>query len=746
MPPISFLSAMSLVLFQSFALLAALQAQEANVELIGKSIVDEKTLTFAIGPAAKFSTTINGRSHQQTPLTTCRGFQYATYFDAQRRLCVARRKLPSGSWEVIQFKDHKFETNDAHNTSVIGICNKDGTIHLAFDHHATQLNYRVSKIGAAHEPESVQWNVDLFGPVTHTLGSVVPDPRVTYPRFVSAPNGKLMLFYRGVTSGDGNGMIEEYDGEKHDWTPGLGKVIARDIGTFIADGKTSEYRCPYMNSVSFAGGRLHASWVWRERFERTNSRNQHDLCYAYSDDVGRTWLNSDGEMIGKTGTRFINLHSPGLVVASIPINSKLTNQNTHYAYADGSIHVVVRQWSESASESRYYHYWRNSNGKWNQEVLPFSGSRPKLVGTKDRTLILAYTDEDDDEKEELFVAKGQPDLDQKSWQWTNVKLPHRHSIVGEALLDLERWEKEAVLSIYGQEEPKKVIRTQLPGPVDGFPAALTVVDYRLNKDTSDEIARLIKPPAGRLAIVVDGNSPDPDDIGATAVILGLLRASGLRDRLVHLSHSCDLKPVARISAKDEIRRQNVLHQVCLDGISHFGPFKNLSNFYNCRTQQAAAVKNLCDAINNSSQDNPLWIIEAGEPDVIGYALKAADRSKIQHVLVVSHHPANDNSGDFFKWQQILDFGVKEHQIGDQNAGLQTEISSWDWAKEHPDSRINWIWKQLKYAEQDGVVKFQTNKFDCSDAGMVYWWITGADRGGNKFATPTEVEQMLQRVP
>jgi hypothetical protein len=351
-------------------------------------------------------------------------------------------------------------------------------------------------------------------------------------------------------------------------------------------------------------------------------------------------------------------------------------------------------------------------------------------------LILVYSDE-----EQLFVAKGIPDSRQTSWKWRQVKLPAPHSIAGEPLLDLQRWEAEKVLSIYSQEEPKTLIQTNLLEPVDGVPSPLNVVDYRLAEDAS----KLIQPPAGRLAIVVDGNSPDPDDIGATAVIFGLLNASGLKDRLVHLSHSCDLKPIDRISVTDELRRQKVLHQLCTDGVSQFGPFNSLEKYFNCRTQQKAAVDDLRDAINKSSQDDPLWIIEAGEPDVIGYALQAAIPSQRQFVHVVSHHPANDNSGDFFAWQQILEFGVKEHQIGDQNVGLQTAINSWDWAQQHRDPGIKWIWKQLAYAEQDGVVKFQTNKFDCSDAGMVYWWITGANRGGNAFATPQEIREMLKRV-
>jgi len=41
-----------------------------------------------------------------------------------------------------------------------------------------------------------------------------------------------------------------------------------------------------------------------------------------------------------------------------------------------------------------------------------------------------------------------------------------------------------------------------------------------------------------------------------------------------------------------------------------------------------------------------------------------------------------------------------------------------------------------------MVKFQTNKYDCSDAGMIYWWITGADRGGNALSKPTEIKKLL----
>lgn len=451
----------------------AFHAHAAGLERIWAGTVDREALTFAEGPATRFGNTVNGRTHQQEPLTSYRGWQYVTWFDADRKVCIGRRKLPVGRWEVIRFNDHRFKTNDSHNTAVLGICHGDGTIHMAFDHHASRLNYRISQPGAAHHPESVRWDASLFSGVLHTLGSVKPEKSVTYPRFFNAPNGNLMFYYRSVTSGNGDGMIEEYNGDRQDWTPGLGKFIARDIGSFKAGGKTSRFRCPYLNSISYSGDRLHVSWIWRDRFEKTNVRNQHDLCHAYSDDHGRTWRNSDGTVIGRTGTTFIHLNSPGLVVAPIPVNTGLSNQNTHYAYPDGSIHIMLLHHAQGTSRTVYHHHWRTPEGTWKSEALPLTGHRPKLVGTEDRTLFLVYTRGD-----QLRIAMGIPNPERSAWKWSDIKLPDPHPCYGDALLDLERWNSESILSIYSQQPPEKLVRTKQTSALDGHPSPLHVADYR----------------------------------------------------------------------------------------------------------------------------------------------------------------------------------------------------------------------------------------------------------------------------
>lgn len=252
---------------------------------------------------------------------------------------------------------------------------------------------------------------------------------------------------------------------------------------------------------------------------------------------------------------------------------------------------------------------------------------------------------------------------------------------------------------------------------------------------------VLKAPAGRIAIVADGNSPDPDDLGGTAVSIALLRAAGLEDRLVHYSHSCDLEIVSRISEVDEVKRHGLMQMACDETARRWGGFESLY-FYDAKWEKDQTIMDLRDAINASSASDPLWIVEAGEPDIIGFALEASDTVKHQFIKVITHHPANDDAGDFFEWQEILDFGVEEVRIPDQNTHLKVDLVHWDWAKDHEDPRIRWIWTVGKIAEEDGVVKFQTGRWDCSDAGMVLYWITGATSGGLKEGTVSEVKEVL----
>lgn len=238
----------------------------------------------------------------------------------------------------------------------------------------------------------------------------------------------------------------------------------------------------------------------------------------------------------------------------------------------------------------------------------------------------------------------------------------------------------------------------------------------------------INPPKGRLAIVADGNSPDPDDITATPVTLAILKATGYNDRLVHYSHCCDLLRNQKISEQAERERHYLMQLSCDRTARMWGGFNSLT-FFDAKWQMQQTVDDLKNAINLSTKDDPLWIIEAGEPDIIAMALQACNKDKVKYIKIITHHRANDDSGDFFTWKQVLDSGIEELRITDQNLNLKVPLDEWLWARDSKDPRIKMLWNFNAFMENDNVVKFQKNKFDCSDAGMLLYWLTGAKNGG-----------------
>lgn len=452
---------MKVLIFSIIMILAGMPAS-GQLNVLSSAELDSSALNFS-SASASFNQNVNGRSYQRSPLSTFKGYQYATYYDGNRNVCVARRKLPAEAWEVIRFTDYEITNHDSHNVVALGICEGDGTIHVAFDHHKHPLNYRVSSAGVATNPESVIWSASLFGSITDRLGNLGRLTDVTYPSFFSAPDGNMMFYYRNGGSGSGDGMIHEYQASIGQWTTGMGKFISRSGSYSGAVSSNNTTRNPYINGISYGGNRLHVTWGWREKSGGT--QYNHDLMYSYSDDDGRTWKNTNGSQIGRTSTSAISVNSTSLVVGSIPEDSGLSNQFTHYAYPDGRCHVMLTHRLSGSSTVRYHHYWRKAGGGWSSEALSFSGSRPKLVGDDNGELFLAY-----ESGNRLRVAKGTPNAARTAWSWSLIHSQSDRSEGGEGHIDIGRWESERVLSVYGQEDGGSV----------GSPSALSVFDYQVS--------------------------------------------------------------------------------------------------------------------------------------------------------------------------------------------------------------------------------------------------------------------------
>ncbi|WP_298365965.1 BNR repeat-containing protein [uncultured Lutibacter sp.] len=463
----------------SFILLTACVNSQIKIKQESISTVDFKALTIK----GKFGIAINGRTYQKDALASHKGYQYIAYYNENRRVCISRRKLPLGDWRTIQFLDYKFNSDDSHNIVSFGICPNDGTIHLAFDHHGHPLHYRVSKKGLATNPETIEWSSASFGSIKNELEESKPI-KITYPKFWQTPEGNLQMNYRRGGSGNGDRMLVDYNSKTGKWENT--RQIDSALGMFKDQLGKSESRCSYPNGYDYdANGRLHLTFVWRENSQGAN----HDLMYVYSDDRGFTWKNNEGELLEEIP----NVNSSGIVVQSIPRVLGLMNDHGQVIDSKGRIHVVMyhgtketieaagstlgaSRWGPSAAQ-RYFHYWREENGKWNSLQLPMAvGNRPKIFADKNDNLIIIYCGTTDKtikgksskaDGEDLIVAVATKNNYWQDWHIAHsVKGPFMNDMLG----DVYRWKNEGVLSIMLQDKPKN----------NRQPSSLRVVDLSFN--------------------------------------------------------------------------------------------------------------------------------------------------------------------------------------------------------------------------------------------------------------------------
>jgi len=461
--------------FLSFLLCLPLLVN-AQVKVIenSHSIVDENALTIK----GNFGRAINGKSFQQDALVSHQGYQYMAFYDAERHVCIGRRKLPTGSWEIIRFLDYDFQSNDAHNVVSMGICPNDGTIHLAFDHHGGKLHYRRSIKGLAHNPGSQPWALASFGSVLSELEEGKPI-KITYPRFWQTPQGELQFCYRQGGSGNGDRMLVDYSSGSGKWENT--RQIDSGDGVFADNVGQSNSRCSYPNGYNYdAKGRLHSTWVWRESSQGAN----HDLAYTYSDDLGNTWKNNEGRVL----TDIPHVNSPNINVSEIPRVLGLMNTHGQTIDSQNRVHVVMYhcteqtiieagstpgelRWGPDAAK-RYHHYWRTTSGDWHRFQMDFLvGNRPKIFADKEDNLIMIYggntgTDpgKERGDGRDLMIAVSTAKNNWKDW---HIAHQEEGPFVNEMLGDFYRWSSEGILSIIVQELPK----------ADHSPSTLKVIDY-----------------------------------------------------------------------------------------------------------------------------------------------------------------------------------------------------------------------------------------------------------------------------
>ena len=312
---------------------------------------------------------LSGQQFQTEGITTYKGYQYTVYYNITRNVCIARRKLPVGNWEEVVLP-YKNSVDDAHNTISMGICANDGSIHLSYDHHNDKLHYSYSIAGSANDPDNMPWEASSFCATTDIMDKAVEN--VTYPRFISKPDGNLIFECRFRWSGWGDSYLREYDGNTKKWSL---------VGRYVQGEDVLPTSCAYINGMTYDNtGKLHITWCWRDDY---GGGTNHDFSYAYSEDHGRTWKDNNGDIQGytelmdpveslATGT-CLGKTKKSLIIEAIPYNKGYINQETQSVDSKGRIHAVNSHipgtatdsnWGSSRKAARLHHRFREADGTW----------------------------------------------------------------------------------------------------------------------------------------------------------------------------------------------------------------------------------------------------------------------------------------------------------------------------------------------------------------------------------------------
>jgi hypothetical protein len=150
--------------------------------------------------------------------------------------------------------------------------------------------------------------------------------------------------------------------------------------------------------MDYRNGKLHISWCYRNfvafpESASTNAHkqqagpngpeNNHDLNYAFSDDLGETWKNSDGKTIAALETSILP-GAEGVRVFEIPMGSGILNQEAQTADWEGGFWALNRE--KVDGKERWAVYRKDVEGtfltSWLKWMLTFQRKVDETYRTK----------------------------------------------------------------------------------------------------------------------------------------------------------------------------------------------------------------------------------------------------------------------------------------------------------------------------------------------------------------------------
>jgi hypothetical protein len=407
---------------------------------------------------------INGVAFIRSGLITVSNQQFIIYYyrhatssgdTNNNRIVVARRNLDTNLWAVFHTTFAANDINDGHDVACAGI-DGNGYLHLSWGMHGNSFLY-AKTTGPVTGTNSI-----AFGSPTTMTGG---ENNVTYPQFLTLPNGDLLFIFREGSSGAGDTFINRYNRATQTWT---NQQYGAGQQPFIKGTWTTSYNCyPNMPCLD-AAGNLFFIWVWRQT---PAYQSNHDFSYAKSTNGGRTWLRSNGTPYalpisanGENG----DTNTMAERILDLPQNYSTINQ-AGMCLEINNKPVVASWWSPGTPTNNYRRQYmvlfNDTNGAWQTRQVSFRTidspatfptdsmvrdlGRPVVVCDKQDRIIVLYRD--DQGSNGLTIANSLPGAaDPNRLLWTTFDLTTDNLGCYEPVIDNERWARDNVLDILYQ--------------------------------------------------------------------------------------------------------------------------------------------------------------------------------------------------------------------------------------------------------------------------------------------------------
>ncbi|WPR70115.1 BNR-4 repeat-containing protein [Flavobacterium sp. NG2] len=318
-----------------------------------------------------------------------------------RHVMLTRYNTETGTMKTIEFPhqhtgyDGKWWIGETHNTISVGICPKNGTIHMLYDMHRNAnvplfvtnddvLRYSYTVPGAATVPDA-EFTIEKFvqspnNNYKHASFPGINDANttglLTYPDFFTNDQGDLFMKNRFGYSENGRFLFAKYDGTS--W------VGYTDFNRSNASSYDSAYNWGLYGDIKFLNGKIRVGFQQRANLNNDKYEYQNGFYYAYSDDPsGLTqWKDHAGVGFSRplSNSNLIKISEPGDLVTTTEKDKVYMVSGFDWTVTDNNdVHFIGRvkdnsTTSSTAGQTKQVHTYKPAGATNFITTTDFSGA------------------------------------------------------------------------------------------------------------------------------------------------------------------------------------------------------------------------------------------------------------------------------------------------------------------------------------------------------------------------------------